>query len=128
MLISNQSGPVFRSPLHQAVESRSIKIVLKFLNMGAVCEFDTLQLALFCGDPEMGELVLAHFPLKNLLYEHIWQLLARAKKENRTFVNNLLREKIPGLRGLDWPGALTTEKWSDIVKIASKGVLKARKW
>ncbi|CAH0002521.1 unnamed protein product [Clonostachys byssicola] len=113
----NQPGPaVFKSPLYQAVKSRSIKIVQKFLDMGAVCEFDTLQLALFCGGPEMGELVLARFPLKELLCKHVWQLLDRAEEGNCTFVINLLREKIPGLRDLDSPTALTSKQWSDIVK------------
>uniref|UniRef100_A0A8H7NES4 F-box domain-containing protein n=1 Tax=Bionectria ochroleuca TaxID=29856 RepID=A0A8H7NES4_BIOOC len=125
----NQPGrSLFKSPLYQAVKGRSIKIVQKLLDMGAVCEFNTLQLALFCGDPEMGELVLARFPLKNLLYEHIWQLLARAEEGNCTFVNKLLREKIPGLRDLDRATALTSKQWSDMVKQASKGVPKTRKW
>ncbi|CAH0045326.1 unnamed protein product [Clonostachys solani] len=125
----NQSGlALFGSPLHQAVESRSIKMVKKFLDMGAVCEFNTLQEALFCGGPKMGELVLAHCPLKNLLYEHIWKLLVQAKEGNYAFVISLLTEKFPGLKDLDYPTDLTSKKWSDIVKSASGGLPKTRKW
>ncbi|VUC25186.1 unnamed protein product [Clonostachys rosea] len=121
----NKQGPVLLGlTLHQAVESRSIKIVKKLLHLGAACELKTLHQALFYGDSERAGLVLARYPLKDLLYEHLGQ----AEKEHYTFVRDLLHKRVRGLRDLNWGTDLTPIRRSGMVELVSNHLRKSRKW